>query len=515
MNSHEFVTATPESQGVPSSAILSFIEEVERERIAIDSLIIMRHGKIIAEGYWAPFEKGAPHRLFSAGKAIVAVAILFAVQEGHLSLHDRIVDLLAKDVPEGLDEKWNTMTLYHLLTMHTGHAEDTMRKMFEAGEFRTRAFFDQELSYEPGTHFLYNNGVPDMLGIILYQVTGQRVYEYLKPRLFEPLQMNSMYVAANGHLDELPTMTASTRSLLKLTLLFYQHGEWEGKQILDRKLADMAVSYLVPSLQDPEPPMVAADTKFGYGFQIWRNSVGGFRIDGGQGQFGIGLPDMDLLVVMNASEQDQGILPSMVWKHITNKLFAEEIVENPAQYEALKNKLSVLTWAQSSSVIPEKNDSGSYELQEELFGFNTVALSIENNKLSVILSGSRQAEINAGTLGDGIWVPCKTVIKSSSNGFESRLNFNQVTGEDSEKSLVCAYYSDRRTLTVLFRSKGMIGEHRLTLAFSEEGDSLTYESGKDYDRKVRSEDNLHPALRKQNFDQVRVIALSKTDAVKP
>lgn len=505
MKNIEFETATPESQGVPSSAILSFIEECERERLAIDSLIIMRHGKILAEGYWAPFEKGDPHRLFSAGKALVSTAILFAIQEGLLSLTDLVVDLLPEDVPEGLDDKWSRLTLYHLLTMHTGHSEDTMRKMFEAGEYRAKAFFEQKLTFEPGTHFLYNNGVPDMLGIILFKVTGQRVYEYLKPRLFDVLEMDSMYVAPNGHLDELPTMTASTHSLLKLTLLYFQRGKWNGKQILDSKLTDMAVSYLVPSLQDPQPPMVAHDTKFGYGFQIWRSSVGGFRIDGGRGQFGIGIPEMDLVVVINATEQDQGILPITVWKHITNRLFAAPITENPKQYQLLMDKLSSLTWAAADKAVPEENYTGTYELQKEFLGIKKFSFDIKDNKLFMKACGDTCTEICAGTLGAGVWNHCKTVFMlPSTAGLIRNLSLSTVTGEDPSKSIVCACFSDKKTLEIIFRSKGYMDEQRFNFEFNEEGGILTYETGTDYNLKKRSPGCLNPGLKDFVFDHQQV-----------
>ena len=165
-----FKTSAPEAQGIPSSAILSFLDEVEREQIELNAFILMRNNCIVSEGYWAPFRSGVPHRLFSAGKAVVAIAVLFAIQEGYFRLDTPMTALLAEEMPESRSEKWERLTVQHMLTMCTGHSVDTFAAMLQA-EDRIRCFLRQELTYEPGTHFLYNNGVPDVLGYLIQKYT--------------------------------------------------------------------------------------------------------------------------------------------------------------------------------------------------------------------------------------------------------------------------------------------------------------------------------------------------------
>src|SRR5690606_5978649 len=128
------------------------------------------------------------------------------------------------------------LNVYHLMTMQTGHATDTFGPMLEPGVDRARVFFEQQLVYEPGTHFLYNNGVPDMLGMLLYKLTGKSVFEYLTPRLFEPLGIKGMTVDKNGPLDELPTMAFRSRDFFKLTLFYADGGMWEGRRLLAEHL---------------------------------------------------------------------------------------------------------------------------------------------------------------------------------------------------------------------------------------------------------------------------------------
>lgn len=495
MKEQWFETATPESQGIPSSAILSFIEECERERIGIDALIIMRNGKVVTEGYWAPFEKGDPHRLFSAGKAIVSTAILFAIDEGLLKLDDTVAVLLKDSLPENYSDKYDRMTLYDLLTMHTGHVKDTFAPLLRNGGDREKTFLSIPPDKEPGTHFLYNNGVPDILGIILYKLTGQRVYEYLENRLFKPLGMDSMYVEAYRHLDELPTMTASTRSLFKLAKFYADHGVWNGKQLLNPKLVDMAGSYLVPSLQDPEPLLMAYDTQFGYGFQIWRNSVGGFRIDGGRGQFGIVIPDLNLVAAINATEQDQGVLPVLFWKHVTNRMFAKPIAEQPETYARLNTKLASLTWAEKGNTDPSEEIWGAYQLEEPLLGIQSVTVENRDGHVYLTTDVTEGTAIELGACNDGTWHPVRMPFAQTDGTYHgSSVRKNFVAGGDSSVVCSCVVCREPSVLEMHFRGKSFMGGKIFKLDIKDK--TFTFLPYDDFARANRSSAVKHVNLDK-------------------
>lgn len=506
MSEQWFETATPESQGIPSSAILSFIEEIEKEKIGLDALIIMRHGKIVTEGYWAPFEKGDPHRLFSAGKAIVSTAILFAIDEGLLHLEDTVARLLADALPKHYSDKFDRMTVYDLLTMHTGHSEDTFGKMIQEGGDREKTFFSLVPEYEPGIHFLYNNGVPDILSIILYKMTEQRVYEYLENRLFQPLGMDGMNVDSYRYLDELPTMTASTRSLFKLAYFYANHGVWNGKQLLSRDLVDMAGSYLVPSLQKPEPPMVAYDTQFGYGFQIWRNSVGGFRIDGGRGQFGIVIPEMDLVAAMNATEQDQGVLPVLFWKHITNRMFAGPIKEDES-FSRLSQKLGELTWAEKGNSDLNPFVAGSYEMKEKWFGTKSITLEVQDNQIFLATDITEGKAVALGVINDRQWHRAVMPFLPEKSDFGNGIGKNNVTGGNADITYACIVCNSPNKFVIHFRGKGFMGAQLFVFDF--ENNILTFMPYDDYARDLRSNTVKHKNLDACAVSQTRSEKLVK------
>lgn len=365
--------------------------------------------------------------MFSAAKAIVAVAILIAIDESRLSLDDPITKFFKDSLPENYSERFDRMTVYDLLTMHTGHANGPFAMMIKAGGDRARSFFRYAPEFEPGTHFMYNNGVPDMLGLILYNLTGMRVLEYLEDRLFKPLSMDGMNAERYGDLDELPTVTCSTRALLKLAYLLKNHGRWNGQQIISEKLADMAGSYLVPSLRDPEPLLGAYDTKFGYGFQIWHNSVGGFRIDGGRGQFGIVIPDSDLVIAINATEADQQVLPLLVWKHITNRLFAVPIAGNPQSYKALTEKLSSLTWAENGDTDLSPDVWGDYALSEDFSGTKNISVTVDTRGNVTLKTDLLSSPVSCGKLNSGEWSVIPEPFKFEVHHFGSGIGKDNVT----------------------------------------------------------------------------------------
>ena len=81
---------TPESVGIHSEGILKFIDLAESRGLELHSMMLLRHGKVCAEGWWKPYNPASPHMMFSFTKALTSTAIGFACQEGALSLDDRL-----------------------------------------------------------------------------------------------------------------------------------------------------------------------------------------------------------------------------------------------------------------------------------------------------------------------------------------------------------------------------------------------------------------------------------------
>src|SRR5690349_17835672 len=226
--------STPEAQGIPSRAIAAFLDGVERDVEYLHGLVVVRRGHVVAEGYWAPYDAATPHMLFSLSKSFTSSAIGMLVGDGKLSVDDRVLDFFPAQAPADPSPRLRAMTVRHLLTMTSGHDSDPTRPIRQLDVDWVRAFFEAPLLHEPGERFVYNSGATYLCSAIAQAITGQRLLDFLGPRLFEPL----------GFLD--PTWEQSPRGIdtggwgLKIRAgeiarfgqLYLQRGLWRGQQLI-------------------------------------------------------------------------------------------------------------------------------------------------------------------------------------------------------------------------------------------------------------------------------------------
>lgn len=162
------------------------IESVKMQNLHVLSVVLRKDGNIIAEHN---FEEPKPTHLWSGSKTFTSMAIGIAESEGYFSLNDKIVDHFADDIIE-MNDNLKKMTIHDLLCMGTGHARCPMEKAIkENGPFDniSKLFFEEPVVFEPGTHFVYNNGATYMLSKLISITTGYSLKEYLMPRIFKPL----------------------------------------------------------------------------------------------------------------------------------------------------------------------------------------------------------------------------------------------------------------------------------------------------------------------------------------
>ncbi len=490
----DFPSASPESQGLSSRSILRFLDVIEEQRIGVQSLVILRHGRLVAEGYWSPFAQTKMHRLFSAGKAVCMFGILFLLQEGKISTETRMTELFPDKMPAVVDDKLAKLNLGHLLCMSTGHDKDTFAPMLEPGADRIATFFAQPLAYEPGVHFLYNNGVPDMLQFILHRVTGEDLFTYLKPRLFDPLHMSNYHAESNGELVELPTMAFETRDLCKFAWLLCQNGRWEGRQLIREDLAKAAIAYHMPSTENPEFQPVG-DHACGYCWQMWKNLVGGFRIDGGQGQFGIGIPEADLVVAINCCEGLQDAVLQVLWEQVEKKLYGHPIPADPEGDALLAERLAKLSWAPKSSAVPAADWAGTYLLEEPLMERTTLRLEAADGAIRFTADGHSLTVPTDGSWGEGT-VPFQVPELRTGlvNGRVGALRHDIIGWLDVSACFAGAAWTAPDTLELHLRSDGWTNYHVLRFTFDGTGLTVTHLPGMLYSMEHRDERYYPPYL---------------------
>lgn len=294
----------------------------------IHSLMIVQHGKVLSETWQNGAAPDVPHVLNSVSKTFTSTAVGFAIDEGLLSLDDKIVSFFPDKLPDEVSDRLEAMTVRNLLTMNCGHDTDpTGAAMGNMDADWVEIFLSWPVEHDPGTFFTYNSLGTYVLSAIVQQLTGEKVADYLRPRLFEPLGITDV------RWDESPQgvncggwgLYLKTEDLAKMGLLLLQDGVWYGKRILPEGWVEQASAAQVPSLPAGVKPELAeklgmtpenSDWLQGYGYQIWRCRHNAFRADGAGGQYILVLPDQDAVIAVTANLQDMQAEINLIWEFL-------------------------------------------------------------------------------------------------------------------------------------------------------------------------------------------------------
>ncbi len=161
--------STPEAEGVDPAAIVQFFSDLDQSGLEIHSIMVIRHGKVIAEHWWAPYGPEYTHAMYSFTKTMTQAAVGFAVQEGLLKVSDKVISFFPDLLPDVISEDLANLTVEHLLTMSVGHKSTSYAG---SGLPQVKSFLAAEFEFHPGTHFAYNISASHMLSNIISRVTG-------------------------------------------------------------------------------------------------------------------------------------------------------------------------------------------------------------------------------------------------------------------------------------------------------------------------------------------------------
>ena len=335
--------SSPELQGMRSANILAYVEAVEKENLGVHSFMLVRHGNVIAEGWWDPYKPELKHTLFSLSKSFTSSAIGFAVSEGRIKIEDKVISFFPEDKPEMVSANLAAMRIKDLLTMTTGHEQDTIGPLIQEKEGGwVKKFLALPVERKPGSHFLYNTGATYMLSAILQKVTGQTVLDYLTPRLFQPLNITG----ADWENDPEGINTGGfglrlkTEDIAKFGQLYLQKGQWNGKQLIPARWIEEATAFQVPNSISKTP---AHEWNQGYGYQFWRCRHNAYRADGAMGQYCIVMPEQDAVVAMTGETHDMQAIMNKVWEHLLPAMQKPPITQDKKAKSALIKKMANLT----------------------------------------------------------------------------------------------------------------------------------------------------------------------------
>ena len=268
---------------------------------------VSQNGELIAE--WLS-ESECRRHIYSATKSFTSCAVGFAVQEGLISLEEKLTDAFPDDLPEVVSDNLKKATVRDLLTMCLGQEHCSLmgyqRPFYEEDDW-VKLSLSIPFVYEPGTHFVYNNVGPYLAGILVQRRAGCDLVSYLTPRLFSPLGIKR----PTWEIDPLGNTFGGAGLFLTLTELHkfgqfcLNKGCWNGKQLL-------------PSSWLEECGKPQSDPSYGYLF--WRGKYNSFRADGQYSQLSIILPDNNAVVTLVSECRKGEELMDAVYDHICAQL---------------------------------------------------------------------------------------------------------------------------------------------------------------------------------------------------
>lgn len=347
--------STPEAEGVPSAVILDWIQHLEQQVNAVHSIMIVRHGRVITEGWWAPYSASEPHMMFSLSKSFASTGIGLAVAEGKLSVDDTVLSFFPEEAPSNPTAQLQAMRIRDLLTMSTGQHEDTLRSFpYSSSESLVKTFLSLPVAHKPGTHFVYNTPASFMLSAIVQKVTGETLLDYLQPRLFAPLgienptwEASRQGVSMGGY-----GLSIRTEDIARFGQLYLQKGQWEGRRLLPDSWVEQATAKQTSNGSSP-----TSDWEQGYGFQFWRCRHGVYRGDGAHGQYCIVMPAYDTVIAITSGARDMGAILNLIWDKLLPSLRAADkpLPAQPSALHELQTKLQglALPTAEGRSTLPD------------------------------------------------------------------------------------------------------------------------------------------------------------------
>ncbi|NKB70067.1 MAG: serine hydrolase [Candidatus Latescibacteria bacterium] len=374
-----FTTASStESLGIPSRAILNFLQRIDAERICMHGFLLVRRNKIAAEGYWAPWSAQRKHRMYSVSKSFVSLAVGMMIDEGKLSLDDRVAQYFPDKLPEKLHPWLAASTVRDLLTMSTAHSSTSYTRNDPDW---VSTFFNRQPSHPPGTIFSYDTAATVVLTATVERLAGMPFLDYMRPRFLDPIGFS-----ADAWCIRTPEgvswggsgVVCTLRDLAKVALACMDGGLWGGKRVLpEQYLSEATAKQIDNSIRG----------NCGYGYQIWRDPENGFSFRGMGSQYAICFPDKEFLFTCMSDTQGAPAgspIPAVMREEIYPHLADAPLPEDSDAHAELADKIEQL----AVLPIPGRPETGTasqvdgawYALEDNPMGITRMRLSFKDDQ---------------------------------------------------------------------------------------------------------------------------------------
>lgn len=379
--------AHPESVGVSPVSVMGFIDAVEQKVGGLHSFMLLRHGKVAAEGWWNPYRPEYPHMLFSLSKSFTSTAVGFAVTTGLLTVDSPVTSFFKDELPAKIDDNLTAMHVKHLLTMNTGHDKDATGPTTQAKDGNwVREFLSLPVEHAPGSKFVYNSAATYMLSAIVQKLTGQKVVDYLQPRLFRPLGIAkpTWETCPKGINTGGWGLNIHTEDIARFGQLYLQKGMWNDKQIIPSAWVDEATSKQVSNGTGD-----TSDWTQGYGYQFWRCRHNVFRGDGAFGQYCIVMPPNDAVLAITSGVGDMQAVLNAVWDNLLPGFDSTASGRSSTDLDHKIRSLSVTPPAGKETSTAVARVSGkTYKLESNEAKFDSIRVRFEGDRCNLTFASA-------------------------------------------------------------------------------------------------------------------------------
>lgn len=329
LDPEEWQLASAEEAGVsPSELDAAIAQRLAAPGHGIDSVVVVRHGKLVTERYWTRDGMRTPHDLRSATKSITSLLVGIAIDHGAIAGVEEPVLLRLKEAYPNLrnPDPWkDAFTLEHLLTMRPGLACNDWdanslgneENMYPRRDW-VRFFLDLPVQQPSLPLSRYCTAGVVTLGRVVKEATQQTTEQFVDAELFAPLGIRNycwesfdegQQVDTGGH------FFLRSRDMAKIGQLVLQRGQWQGQQLISESWIDQSTR---------EHSQYGDGQRYGYLWWLRRAPMNDTGVpyvtaSGNGGQYIMIVPDYDLVVVFTGSnynsqrdEQPYSILTSTI-----------------------------------------------------------------------------------------------------------------------------------------------------------------------------------------------------------
>lgn len=352
--------AASDRLGIPREAVDRLVQRLEDEGLDPHALMITRGGTIAFEAAWAPYRSGEPALVYSVSKTWTALAIGLLVDDGLLQVGDDAGAILGLPNPHGI-------TVRHLLTMNTGHTPEQIDGL----GMDPATLLSTPPAHAPGSFFAYNSDATYALSCIVTAVTGERVTDVLRPRLLDPLGIGARWMAPWRGLEQgYSGYHLTVHDLARVGTLLCDGGVRDGRRLVSRAFLDeLAHAWSDTSAHEDRAP--DDDWTLGYGYQVWR-STHGFRLDGAYGQFGLVVPDLDLVIAYQGATMTTQATLRAFWE-LVDAVAAAGAAFDPAAGIVRPDEVVRDSWESRDRLVPAPDgamaEAAGWSLDEAAVGW--------------------------------------------------------------------------------------------------------------------------------------------------